>query len=40
MFGLVPSQAGSYRYTLSYFASDASDELTELTSPTLTVTAE
>ena len=40
MFGLVPPWPGSYRYTLSYFASDASDELTLLTSPTLTVTAE
>jgi hypothetical protein len=38
MYGLVPSQAGSYRYTLSYFASDASDQLADLTSPTLTVT--
>jgi len=40
MYGLVPPWAGSYRYTLSYFASDTSDGLTGLTSPTLTVTAE
>jgi len=40
MFGLVPQMPGRYRYALSYFASDASAELTQLTSPTLTVTAE
>jgi hypothetical protein len=40
MYGLVPPQAGSYRYTMSYFASPTSDDLSELTSPTLTVTEE